>query len=413
MNRSAVAFVCCALFVLAFAPSGVRATVPIAEWGDGQGRFDLAGYARLITGYHDLGYGAPLLREQRGLTMGVGRLEWSAEFGPDVRARVHNDLTWNTQTTGAGTGGGSLFGVDASRAGDRTVDLGTTFVERNGMRLSHDVDRLAVDIYTDAADVTLGRQGITWGTSVVFPVADLWSRFSPFDFDTEQKPGIDAARALVYPNLSSELDLVVADRGSLADLSGGARYASTIGRTELYGAAGKFWDELLALAGVTVVFDRVKLRAEAVGPFDLEDSEVDLPRATGGGEWYGADFSLGGEYHFNGIGAADPTGYADRLSSEQFARGESYFLGRHYAALYGAYRGVPDLELSLSTIANLVDPSLIVTPSLRYSVAQNATIGVGALVSAGDEPSLAPTPSFGSEFGTYGDFYFVELAAFY
>lgn len=401
------------LVLLSFSPRPVGAETTVVEDEEGDHVLTLSGYARLISGYQHLDYGAPSVADQRGLNMGVGRLQWRAEFGPDVTARVDHELTWNLQTEGGGAGAGGLFGVDASRTGARTFDLEQTLLEESGMRATHEVDRLAVDVYAGDVDLTVGRQGITWGYSNLFPVADLWSRFSPFDFDTEQKPGVDAARALIYPNLASELDLVVADRGSLEDLSVGARYASTVGQAELYGAAGKFWEEVLALAGVSFVWDRVKVRAEAVGPFDLEEEAFQLPRLTTGGEWYGSKVTLGAEYHFNGIGAGEPADYAAQFGSEEFNRGESYFLGRHYAGVYGSYRGIPDVQLDLSTIANLGDPSLIVSPMGRYEVAQNATIGVGALVSAGEVPELRPLPRLRSEFGAYGNFVFAELAAYF
>ncbi|MFB6262394.1 MAG: hypothetical protein ABEL76_02030 [Bradymonadaceae bacterium] len=413
MSRRRRILTLCAILAGIGPTSRAEADVSIAEWNDGSGSFTLSGYVRSITGYHDLGYGEPLLEASRSLNMGVGRLEWNAEFGPDVRARIHDELTWNVQSASGGAAGGGLFGVDASRGSDRTVDLESTIVDETGARLTHDVDRLAVDVYTEAVDLTLGRQGITWGKASVFPVADVWSRFSPFDLDTEKKSGIDAARALVYPNMNSELDLVVADRGSLEDLSAGIRYASTVGRADLYGAAGKFWNEILAMGGVSVVLERIKLRAEAVGPWKLEEREVALPRATAGIEWFGTDFTLGSEYHFNGLGAASPSGYAAQLSSESYARGESYLLGRHYAGIYGSYTGIPDVRMMLSAIGNLTDPSAIVSPTVRYDVAQNASIGLGALLSAGGHPDLRAGPQFQSEFGAYGDFFYLELAAYY
>jgi len=39
-------------------------------------------------------------------------------------------------------------------------------------------------LYLDQFDVTLGRQAITWGVAKLFPSADLWSQFSPFELDT-------------------------------------------------------------------------------------------------------------------------------------------------------------------------------------------------------------------------------------
>ncbi len=404
--------------VLVVWPTGSEARISIAEWNEGDGWFELAGYLRTISGVHDLGYGEEVFAEQTALNMGAGRLEWSAGLGPEVELRLHNELTWMLASassfgTGDGAGGTSLFGVGASRQSDRTLELRSRLVDGEGFRLTHDIDRLAVDIYTDAADLTIGRQGITWGHSQIFPVADLWSRFGPFDLDTERKPGVDAVRALMYPSMATELDVVVADRGSLEDLSGGARLAGYVGDLELWGGGGKFWDEILAMVGASYVFDRMKLRAEAVVPWHLDLEQLRLPRATAGLEMYGAEWTLGGEYHFNGLGAERPAEYADQFASPEYLRGESYFLGRHYAGLYGSYGRIPDVDLSLSTIGNLDDPSLMVAPSARYEIAQNTSVGAGSLFSFGEEPALDRALGFRSEYGAYGNFYYVELVTYF
>jgi hypothetical protein len=407
----------CGLATIVAVPTTSEARVSIAEWDDGDSWFELAGYLRNISGVQDLGYGGQVFAEQTALNMAAGRLEWSAGLGPDVELKLHNELLWQVgsgASFGTGSGGQvSLFGIGASQQSDRTVSLESTLAEGRGFRLAHDVDRLAVDIYTEAADLTIGRQGITWGKSTLFPVADLWSRFGPFDLDTERKPGVDAARALIYPSLSTELDLVVADRGSLEDLSAGARFAGTVGDFELYGAGGKFWDELLAMGGATWVLDRIKLRAEGVVPWHLGLDEVQLPRATAGLEWFGTSWTAGAEYHFNGLGAAQPEEYGEQFTSPAYLRGESYYLGRHYAGVYGNYSGIQDVELNLSSIGNLGDPSVMVAPSAQYQLAQNTSIGAGAFLSFGEEPSLGEGVDFESEYGAYGNFYYVELVAYY
>ena len=401
-------------------PGGAGAEITIAEWDDEENSFLLAGYLKSVSGVQALGYGEPLFEPESALNAAVGRLGWSVYFGRDVELQLANELSWHVQSArafGTGTdrdeGGGALFGLGASRGVDPTLDLQTTLVDGTGFALSHDIDRLAAKIYTDTADLTIGRQGITWGKSMIFPIIDLWTRFSPFEIDTEYKPGIDAVRALFYPSFSTEIDVVIADRGSLENLSGGVRASGTIDKLELYGAAGKFWDEIMAAAGATYVFERVKLRAEGVLPWHLDLEEVRLPRVTAGAEWYAADWAVGTEYHFNGLGADDPAEYTDIFTSAEYLRGETYFLGRHYAGLFVNYGRIPDVDLAMSAIGNLGDPSLLVAPSARYRLAENTSLGLGAYISAGGEPVIGQETRFRSEYGAYGNFYYVEIATYY
>ena len=91
------------------------------------------------------------------------------------------------------------MGFGVSVIPGRRWDLSSVFVDQERLRVWHDIDRLSLTWYTDFADITVGRQAITWGISNVYPVADLWAQFSPFELDTEEKPGVDAVRILSYP----------------------------------------------------------------------------------------------------------------------------------------------------------------------------------------------------------------------
>ena len=183
---------------------------------------DVGGYLRSLTAVRDLGYTTPLADSRSALHGEVARLTWLVNVGDGIRFTAHNRMQIQVTSTAQGFGiGGVGFGVSAVPG--RTVSLETTLLDEDQFRVVHDIDRLALDIYTDAVDVTLGRQAISWGISNLFPVADLWTQFSPFELDTEEKRGIDAIRALTYPVPGLELDVVVADRGAWRDLSGGVR----------------------------------------------------------------------------------------------------------------------------------------------------------------------------------------------
>ena len=396
---------------LAASPAAAELTLVDNDDG-GAFRLALGGYGQSVSGLQNLTYDTPdPIADQRGFNSAVLRLELDAQFTRDVTLDVHDRLFWSL-TAPPSPATGSVFGIGASAAPDRTVDLSSTIIDENGMLLENDIDRAALRIYTPAADITLGRQAITWGKSGIFPIVDLWSRFSPYELDQSQKRGIDAARVLAYPSMELELDFVVADRGSLEDLSGGVRAGWTVDRVDLLFAAAKVWNEVVGVAGVSADLTDVKLRAEVVEPFDLDETEFRLPRATVGVDWIRPDFSLTGEYHFNGAGEPDSDDYVEQLSSEVYARGESYFLGQQYLGATFAYTGVEELALSMTVISNLLDPSVLISPALRYDISQNADLSLGAFQGFGEAPEFLPTPSFGSEFGSYGGFYFAQFRMF-
>ncbi len=375
-------------------------------------RLRLGGYVQSLTAAQDLGYDLPIAERRSVFHGDVVRLRWSAQ-GEGWFFELHNRVQ-GTVSSVEMAAGQSVVGFGVSAVPERTVGLETTLIEDDRLRVWHDLDRLALTIYTDAADVTVGRQGITWGLSLLFPIADLWSRFSPFELDTEEKPGIDAVRLLTYPG-DVEVDAVVADRGSLDDLSAGIRVSLSLAAVDLYVAAGKFWREAIVMAGATYLFDEVKVRAEAAFPFEPDGGGAAPPRATLGLDWLRGDWLVSGELHYNGIGARYASEYVDVLADPRFVRGETYFLGERLLGVLVSHSATDRLALSLSMLANLEDPSTALTPAITYDFGQSARFSIGGLISWGERPDFPEQarPRLRSEFGTYGRFGWTQLSVYF
>jgi hypothetical protein len=391
-----------------------------AQWtlveGD-DARLSLSGYARAFTAVHDRGYDLPSLpgftppSRTTGLHGQVVRLKWQLE-GDGWRVDVHD--RFQVRVT-SGDESGSVLGFGVSAVPDRLVGLDTELVDEPGLRGWHDVDRLAVTLYTAGADITVGRQAITWGVSGLFPVADLWAQFSPFELDTEEKPGIDAVRALFYPVDGLEMDAVLAHRGDADDLSIGVRGTYGLSSADVWAGAGKLWRQLMVMGGVSLLFDETKVRAEAVLPWDMDGSELLRPRLTAGLDWIRGTLVLTGEYHYNGIGATDASEYIRLLDDPRLARGETYYLGRHYLGALASWS--PDVEnrltLAMTALASIQDPSAALTPIVSYDLGQASRLSLGALLSVGDPPAFDATPRLRSEFGTYGTLGFTRLSLYF
>ncbi|MCB9785642.1 MAG: hypothetical protein H6744_03000 [Deltaproteobacteria bacterium] len=378
--------------------------------------FRLGGYARNLSGLQllpvsDADAAALGLPTESALSATVLRLEWRLDLGRRVTIDLHQRLFLQV-TSEPGTN--TALGVGTTLAPDRSLDLQTTIAESDTLRLDHDIDRLSVRVYLPSADLAIGRQAITWGTSLLFTTSDVWAAFSPYDLDTSQKRGIDAVRLITQLGERVELDLVLADRGSLADLSGGARATFYLGSADLYLAAAKVWDELSLMAGVAAAVGSFKLRAEANLPWSLDADALQTPRATLGADWFGPDIVLTLEAHLGGTGTAHKDRYLQHaLQNEPLNRGEVYLLGRWYAGAAASWKPMPLLTLSLSALANLQDPSLLLAPRVAWEVSADVSLALGAFSGLGAHPEALPTPSLGSEFGSFGHLIYLELAAFF
>jgi len=394
-----------------FGPSSLQAQFTLLG-GEGSS-LELGGYVRTLTGIYDLGYDPPDADRTTGFNAEVVRLKWTVRFGENAILEVHDRVQAQISSSGSGFGS-SVAGFGVSVVPGRSLDLSSDLIREEQLQLWHDVDRLSLTVYSGMGDVTVGRQAITWGISNLFPVADLWAQFSPFELDTEEKPGIDAVRVLSYPGDGLELDLVVADRGSADDLSAGIRASFSLPWTDLYGAAGKFWNEAMILGGISAPVGSWKLRAEGVFPYDLDEDRVATPRVTAGVDWLGGETMISGEYHFNGIGVSEAGRYGEALQDPRFARGESYYLGRHYLGGFISWTpGNDRLSFALSALANLQDPSTALTPVVSYDFGQSTRASAGAMFSLGDSPTFGSVEELGSEYGTYGDLLFTRVSIYF
>ncbi|MGW8267615.1 MAG: hypothetical protein ACWGSQ_14715 [Longimicrobiales bacterium] len=373
---------------------------------------ELGGYFRSLTGLYDQGYRIPDLDRVSGFNAEVVRLKWILRLGDRGVVEIHDRFQAQASSSPQFVSSGPGLGVTVVPG--RSLDLSTVFIDQDRLKVWHDVDRLSLTLNSHIGDVTVGRQAITWGISNLFPVADLWAQFSPFELDTEEKPGIDAVRFLSYPTGALELDAVVADRGSADDLSAGIRATLSLPRADVHLGGGKFWNEAMILGGIAAPVGSWKLRAEGVLPYDLDTNDLDLPRLTLGVDRLGGELLLSGEYHLNGIGAASADDYGDILEDPRFARGESYFLGRHYlGGLCNWTPGNDRLSLALSAMVNLVDRSTILSPALTYDFGQETRLSVGGYLSSGNPPVLEPVPVLKSEYGIYGDLLFTMVSIYF
>lgn len=416
-RRLRIAFVALGLlFTALFFPPCARqahAQFPILQ--QGATTLELGGYVRSLTGIQDLGYTPPGGSRRSGFNGEVIRLEWRLAVGKHVVFNVHNRL--QSQVMSGDAPFGEAAGIGVSVVPGRAFDLSSNLLTADRLRVWHDLDRLSVTMYTGVADVTVGRQAVTWGISSLFPVADLWTQFSPFELDTEEKPGMDGVRVLMYPAAGVELDGVLADRGSADNLSAGLRATVGLPSADVYAGFGKFWNELIGMGGVSLLFDQAKLRFEGALPYDMDAHGMELPRMTLGVDWLSARWQVTGELHYNGAGARNASGYVAQLQDPRFARGESYFLDRYYAGGIVAWQPDADgrMNVVLSALTNLSDPSLALTPLLTYDFGQTTSVSVGALQTFGPGPLF---PAFGlpvlrSEYGTYGDLWFTRVSVFF
>ena len=108
------------------------------------------------------------------------------------------------------------------------------------------------------------------------------------------------------------------------------------------------------------------------------------------------------------------------ITLERYRRGELWLGGVGYYGIAISQEFVPVLRGNLAVIGSLTEASLMVSPSIAWSIADNADLGVGGFVGVGARPDdevglveLLSTGGLRSEFGTYPGVVFTQVRAWF
>ncbi len=336
-----------------------------------------------------------------------GRLKLRVGWGDVLELDVHHAVS-------AIAGSAALVGLNTGVVFQppEAVPLTWTLDDGGSLTMIGRTDRLVLRARLPHVDVAVGRQAISFGHGMFFTPLDLVNPFFPTTIDQEYKPGVDAARVDIYPSLTSRVTLVGAYAGGWdwpgAVLAGYGQV--TVGLTDLGLLLGAIHGD--AVAGATV--------SGGVGPVGLHgDATVTLPhgggdpfvRAVAGAFWRPTGTTtLTGELYLQTLGASSPDGYLALATDDRWVRGELWLLGRGYVGLAVAQEITPLISASLASFVNVEDPSAFVAPSLSWSVAGNAAVGLGAFVGFGRRPDGL---ALRSEFGLYPASAFLDVRTYF
>lgn len=277
------------------------------------------------------------------------------------------------------------------------------------------IDRLWLDYTKNDLEITLGRQRIAWGTSLVWNVIDLFNPKSVLDFDYEEKPGSDAFRVQYYTGAISKAELSIKPGKDGGHSSIAGLYLMNISGYDFYTIAGirnNRWMAGGAWAGD--VLDggfRGEVLVSQSPDRDASQSQSNLP--VPGDSIFAShrtvvSFVLSGDYTFantfyihteclfNSNGKRQNAGLFQQEASD------AGMLSPARWSIYQefAYDLTPLMRATLFGIFNPDDHSSIIVPMLSRSLRTNLD-----LLLIGFLPSGEPN----SEFGVYGRSIYLRL----
>lgn len=360
--------------------------------------------------------------------------------------RVDAHWAFAARSAAAATG---LGGVATGVGLDAPELLPLTWTPDTGeaLTVTHRVDRLVVSAALPHVDLALGRQAVSFGSGRFFTPLDLVNPFHPATIDTEYKPGVDALRADVYAGTAGRVtvvgawagDPIVGERARDPDvpvindlvLAGTGQFL--VGVTDLVGFVGLVHGEGVVGASSTSAIGPVGVHGDVTLSFP-EDADPFVRVVIGADGRPTGTTSVSGEVYLQTFGATDPADYLAEAEAPRFTRGEVWQLGQWYAAVAVAQEVTPLVNLNLSAITNLRDPSALLVVGGAWSVADDAELGLGAYAGLGKAPDpvaldfgvdaagtptlLPPTTealaaSVNSEFGLYPAMGFVQVKVYF
>lgn len=283
----------------------------------------------------------------------------------------------------------------------RLIDLTGVVHEDRGTMLYHRLDRAMLAFTPQWGEVRLGRQAATWGHGFTFNPMDLFNPFAPTDLERDYKVGDDMA-LVQFPATAFEkaldVELIYVARRDPDTRDADFEQASVGGKlsfqaTDYTGvdliAARHYQDTILGAGAVGYAGDAA-WRLDITTTFLDETSRgrwvylsavanVDYSWQWFERNWYGYV-----ELYYNGLSDADYADqYSDQAIAARIARGELYALGSMYWSGHLNCEIHPLLNLYLTSIVNLNDPSGVWLPRAVYDMSDNLRLTLSGSFSWG------------------------------
>lgn len=294
------------------------------------------------------------------------------------------------------------------------VDLDLFLWDANRSLGYLEVDRLWLDYYQQNLQVTIGRQRVAWGTSLVWNPTDVFNPLSVLDFDYEELPSTDAVRVQYYTGAVTKIEVaykpakdpynqVLAGLWSINkwnydfNFIAGMRFKRWL--------AGFSWAGDIYTAGFRgeVLVSQAPNKPDTssvyqiIGKSSLSSWDKPMVSASLSGDYtFPNSFYIHSEVLYNNNG---------KNSYTFLFLPEAYKLGMLTAARWSIYQEfsydiTPLIRGTLFGIFNPNDKSYVIIPSLTYSVITDLDLYLIGFLFDGDPIT---------EFGEYGTTIYVRI----
>jgi hypothetical protein len=388
------------------------------------------------------GTGVPDSAEQGGFDQTLFRATLEGEPAERLTVETHVVLsyTYASLSSAAGPAGASPGAVGLS-VGDthyRALDATADWLLDRGQAASLWLDRLNIRLALPRADVTIGRQAISFGKAYFWNPLDEFLPFDARQFDRDYKAGVDAARVDVPLGPFSGINIVAAAGRELdffgrfrggheavdASWYGSAllgRYFTTLRGWDAAVQGGKVYGGYQFGGGLVGEIGSLEVRGEAA--YRWARPVLPLPPPLSGALFANHLSTVAGigrrfqntlwiqiEHLYNGAGSS---GGLD-AALVRFSTGAALQLGRNLTGVAASYQFAPLVTGQATVLHSWSDGSHLVQPTLTYSLTDNSELLAGGTVGFGRTPlASGSTAGLRTEFGSFPRAVFGELKIYF
>ncbi|MGB0429897.1 MAG: hypothetical protein ACPGLV_05450 [Bacteroidia bacterium] len=263
---------------------------------------------------------------------------------------------------------------DALEVDGGFFDLSWTLIDQPSFLLHSTIDRAFVQYQTDKYNLRLGRQRINWGLNTVYTPNDVFNAFNYFDFDYEERPGVDAARFEYYTSNLSSIDIALAPGRDKNDWVAAAKYGFNKGLYDFQIIGSWYKTDLMAGIGWAGNIGNAGFKGEA-SYFHPRDTILSQAVFTG---TFTFDYTFSGGLYTSAAllyvsdGTTDPILNGGTLNLISGNISVKRLMPTKYTAMFMASKSLnPATNLSLLTMYAPGTNMLIVFPTLTYSIKEN------------------------------------------
>ena len=345
------------VFLLVFVGLGLKAQEKEQE-------LSLSGYIKSLNGFSFV----DRLEQLEWTTILHNRLnlKYTASDAINIRLEVRNRMFY----------GKSLRNIDGFSNMVSTdlgiIDLSWNIIDDGNLLLNSTIDRALINYTKGNWDITLGRQRVNWGMNLVWNPNDIFNTYNFLDFDYEERPGSDAVRIQYYLDDFSKIEIAAKQGSSRGDHIVAAMYKFNKWSYDMQVISGVYQKDWVIGTGWAGNLKNAGFKGEVTYFIPYEryfNSENVLSASVSIDYGFKKGLYIHGSILYNSV-----TGEASNsLGTLVYANVNAKQLMpyKYSGLLQLAKEFTPILSATLSTIYSPTNHSVIVIPSLNYSLATN------------------------------------------